>query len=141
MDICTTSSDSVHSSKDLTHSQLTQPVSITNDSQIPSMGSSAEKPCTSSPTRKVLSRKRHGASRPILVSMKRKPQFTRMYSNDVYEADETPFLGMLVSTPSLSVGEVQAAIDSQLDSIVQVGDVHRGIGIIGTHEYRLPFPF
>ena len=96
---------------------------VKSSEQLSSAGDSPvtpeEPPAASSPVKRGLSRKRHGGNRPTLVRMKRKPQFTRMYTNDMYDS-EAPLLGMLAITPSLTAGQVQAEIDSMLDSIVQV---------------------
>lgn len=92
---------------------------IPSESQIPPSESILEKPHTYSYA-KLSSHKHHGTSQPTLVPMKHKPQFTRMYSNDMYAPDDTPFFGILTNSSSKSVAEVQMEMDCQLDSIVQV---------------------
>lgn len=70
---------------------------------------------------KLLPRKRPGANRPAGIKFKRKTQaYTRMYSNEMYERDDAPLLGMFPTSRSLSIEEVQTQINSLLETITQV---------------------
>ena len=123
LDVQTISSDTVHSTiapmDNEPSKQSESPFIFADESREPPSESIVEKPHTYLHT-KLSSHKHHGTNQPTLVHMKHKPQFTRMYSNDMYAAEDTPFFGVLTKTSSKSVAEVQMEMDSQLDSIVQV---------------------
>ena len=90
---------------------------------------------SSGTTSKLLPRKRSSMSRPTLGKMKRKQQFTRLYSNEMYDRDEAPLLGMLPTSRSLTVEEVQQQINSILDSIAQVDtQTHASMGNCMQHH-------
>lgn len=75
---------------------------------------------------KLLPRKRPGANRPAVVKFKRKTQaFTRLYSNEMYDKDDAPLLGMFPTSRSLTIEEVQAQINSLLVTIAQVRRVEK----------------
>ena len=88
---------------------------------------------------KLLPRKRSGANRPAVVKFKRKTQaFTRLYSNEMYDKDDTPLLGMFPTSRSLTVEEVQTQINSLLVTIAQVGWIYFGYlcTITSTHTFN-----
>ena len=88
---------------------------------------------------KLLPRKRPGANRPAVVKFKRKTQaFTRLYSNEMYDKDDAPLLGMFPTSRSLTVEEVQTQINSLLVTIAQVGWIYFGYlcTITSTHTFN-----
>lgn len=90
------------------------------DSTQPSSKEQKEVPEEPGPS-KLLPRKRPGANRPAVVKFKRKTQaFTRLYSNEMYDKDDAPLLGMFPTSRSLTIEEVQAQINSLLVTIAQV---------------------
>ena len=83
----------------------------------------------SSPSRPH-SRKRHGASKPPVVRLKRKPQVSRMcVGGELYDREDLlPLVSMFTSTNSRCISDVQAEVDQTLSNISQV--LHTDVDIV-----------